>query len=635
MKGTRRERRSSVLPLTCGEETDLPGIPAVGCVASVSCNLDQPGGFSACITASDAVYVLGPNLDIWPEHVLYTRLLWRPPALVATVVGGDNGLAEERDIRRVPSSTFANGDNPTELTGTRLSNLVAFRLHPNFEEDDLVGICVAWTDALGNHHLTFLQLSLRLALQPSVRPVDMGLRLVVDAIPLPRQVGVLRLFYHSDLAQQQPTSSAGATSGEEVTSHVVLCSCYETSGEGRRTGTNASLGELPSSAPRRQTDKRPERGRRTNAGKLLYLVVHVAPGVPAACEPAAEQHIAPWLRNFQPERIITAFSVQGRHSKTTAAAGSVDGRVYALHATDSTVLHRCSGPVADLCFVSTSPTSSDPSARSAAVDTLLQTVRAEAGLTNCAAHSGEQDGTVVSLIVLDSVGSIIVLPSINATATSSPLVVPDIPQMITLVCQQKPMIQIVNSPGSSSPTAVSPKQFYGIGSLRQLFPKGMKKTPLAESAVSMCSHTPVLSSATLTSISGSFSLRSSDESSRAGNLLSRGLLCIANVEGRWGLTELVVSTLDQVVLSIPYEPTERGFAINEFVVTPTPMHYVGFVDFFGTGSPDMVLGGFHTVLVARSSRTIIREKARLLMRLLSRRGVARLMQAESEELLET
>jgi len=97
-----------------------------------------------------------------------------------------------------------------------------------------------------------------------------------------------------------------------------------------------------------------------------------------------------------------------------------------------------------------------------------------------------------------------------------------------------------------------------------------------------------------------------------------------------GTCELIVSTMGQLVVSIPFEPSDGRFSMSGFTIAPAPMFFVGFADFWGSGRAGMVMASLHSVLVAHRPRSVLKEKAMLLLRLLGNHHGKR-AEAESVE----
>lgn len=400
--------------------------------------------------------------------------------------------------------------------------------------------------------------------------------------------------------------------------------------------------------------------------------------------------VAPWLARFQTDRVISVFAVQDGADGCTggeadgvavAAAGSLDGRVFVVTATGDRVVRRLVGPIADLTFVSTRTAPVNAHVRCSVVDELVEEAMQQqlkgsdlsTSPAECIASSSVLGGAgssgadiAMALVVLDSVGRVVILRGINS-ATPTTQSVADIPQVITLAERHQSTLTFVDLPRPGLPPhpPVSSKSFLDLSSLRQFFHRritvsrrdgavphsgagsgsaGLGLPPRREGSGEVGAMTGgTRSGGSLVATPANDSLasrgggdRQEDAHSMTGHVLSRGLLCVTSIEAARGRPELVVSTMGQAVVALPFDPVEGNFVITGFTVTPTPMHYVGFVDFFGCGTADLVMAGLQSVLVARRPRSSLREKALLVMRLLSRRGiVVRPKPASTGEILET
>lgn len=688
----------TMLPTTCGEETDLPGVPRVGCIATVSCCPGTLHGFSASVIATaDSVAILGPDLEQRRKgrHCLFTRHLWRPASLLeaaaaAQSAGAGSGAAgggpASVSLASSPSSPLAAGLlSHTDGSGVNIIALTACSLaQPSAE--DAVAVVVAWSDSALQHHVTVVALRLRCVLSPSWPGYSDGalVRLVAqDAFPLPSTQSVLRLFCHPAM-----TAADAAKTDELVVSsrHVILCSLYapwtssptyagqfshaeggaaggggSASGAGGGgasvggglkkvsssvAGGGAGVAERSNAAPATSVASPRRRG------QLCFLTVAIR--IPAAnaattnagtdddedvygvtAGPSTIHEVAPWLRDFHVDRVVCAFTVQSASTPTRviAAAGTTDGRVFVLGASSHRLVRRVSGPVADAVFVRTTAAKADVAARSAVVDEILSDAAAEDAVKNGsfagaaeAEMARRDESEFTALVVLDSAGHLLVLRAVNSGAPITQAV-PDLPQIITLANGQKQTLTFV-SPSLTNldeEAQISSKNFLDLSTLRHFI--GHRRPPPlpprrgAGSAPSSGTAPLASSSLSVTPVDNSFSMAGTggEEPHLSGHILSRGLLCVTNIEGGKGGSELVVSTMGQVVVSVPFSPTEGCFRIAGFTVTPAPMFYVGFVDFFSDGNPTLVMAGLKNVLVASRPQSAIRERAQLLLRLLSKK----------------
>ncbi|CCW61362.1 unnamed protein product [Phytomonas sp. EM1] len=221
-------------------------------------------------------------------------------------------------------------------------------------------------------------------------------------------------------------------------------------------------------------------------------------------------------------------------------------------------------------------------------------------------------GAGLALAVLNSVGSVVIL---RALQSELPLVqmVPDL----------LPMSPVMNtSMGSFADTHL-------MRSFRM-----PKNDGAPSSGTQPPGYPPTTSNAVSSpSVRNFADLFGNTEEMMVGHVLSRGLLCITQLEGDYGTVELVVSTMGHLIVSIAFNATENRFFIADTMITPAAMYFVGFVDFFATGCADLVMASHSTVLVARRSRAALQEKASLLLRLLQARGMWPLLKAtESVEI---
>ena len=697
----------TMLPTTCGEETDLPGVPRVGCVATVAHRPNSLHGFAASIIATaDSVAILGPDLEQRRRgrHCLFTRHLWRPASLVeaAAASGAQSGAAGHgSSLSSSPSSPLTaattagmlahadgSGINVIALTACSLSPLAAKSTTANSESahpaeggvSDAVAVAVAWADIALQHHVTVLVLHLTQVLSPSwTGHVDGSLVRVVaqDALPLPPAQSVLRLFYHPIMTASRIESAEG-TAGPAESKHVIMCSLFSPwsaasafgggSGRGQHSHTDGgssggtvvgsmlkktNAASLSSGGAAVTTAERVASHGSSSAaaasprrrGYLRFLTVsaeirsdkgttvtlHTEDELVVKAYPSDLEDVAPWLRRFQIDRVVCAFTVQSATTRVIAAAGTTDGRVFTLGPTSHRLVRRVSGPVADAVFAPTKPAKAETALRSAVVDEILTDAIAEDAFKNGSFTSAadvefarRDENGFTALVILDSAGHLLVLRAVNSGAPITQTV-PDLPQVITLANRQKQTLTFV-SPSMTNvveEAQISSKNFLDLSSLRHFI--GRPRTapppqPRRMHGSTSPGNAPLASgSLTATPVDASFSFGSTDEPVLSGHILSRGLLCVTNIEWGRGGSELVVSTMGQVVVSVPFSPTEGCFRIAGFTVTPAPMFYVGFVDFFANGSPTLVMAGLKNVLVASRPQSTIRERAQLLLRLLSKK----------------
>ncbi|KAG5492872.1 hypothetical protein JKF63_01452 [Porcisia hertigi] len=517
--------------------------------------------------------------------------------------------------------------------------------------------------------------------------VEAGLVQVVahDALPLCPTQSVLRLFYHPAMATCQnkttphhvvmcsvyspwgsTTPSPGhlgqSDSGTSTTNapvSAIVKKPHPAVGSGaaaaERDGASAAAAALATTTAWRR-------------GELLYLTVS------ACCDDAADNEsvttasanlgstspncrlrvragpsesadVAPWLTQFQPGRVICAFAVQSATTSVIAAAGTIDGRVYLLGLTSWRLVRRVSGPVADAIFVRTKPARTQSRPRNAVVDSLLDDAAEGDAHKNGSffiqtdeEFARHDESSFSALVILDSAGHLLVQRAVNSGASITQSVA-DIPQVVTLATEQPQKLTFVNTSMASleEATHISPKSFLDLSSLRHFFGR-RRPPPLSQqhrnlSRSDPCPANPPLASSSLATspVNQSFSIgnTSVEDTNIAGHILSRGLLCVTCIDNPKSGAELIVSTMGQAVVSVPFSPTDGCFRIAGFTVTPAPMFYVGFVDFFADGNPTLVMAGLKNVLVARRPHLTIRDRAQLLMRLLTKKE-RELQNAESD-----
>ncbi|KAK7200885.1 hypothetical protein NESM_000147300 [Novymonas esmeraldas] len=675
---------ATALPSTCGEETDLPGVPRVGCVAAISYKPHTLHGFSACVVGTaDGVALLGPDLARrrHGHHCLLTRHLWRP-VTPADASGRRRGAPDNAGVQSTSSGSGVHAMAHTEASCASIVAVTACLVSEADSggggvEDDTVAIVVAWSDAALQHRVTVLSVHLRCALTPSVPAtagaVDAGLAHVVahDVLPLHPTQSVLRLFHHHDMA---------APSHGQASHHVVMCSIYSpwnatAPSAGLYSHSDATTGASGASASAAAKKSHTAVGGggggggggeavARRRGELLFLTLSCEAttndgGAAAASSVAshardgggctsrslrmragrsAESEVAPWLLQFRPDRVICAFAVQSIATSVIAAAGTIDGRVYLLGPTSQRLVRRVGGPVADAMFVRTKAARAPSQSRHIVVDSLLADAVEEDTLKNGSFTSQADEeyarrdrSDFAALVVLDSSGHLLVLRAVNSGAIITQSVA-DIPQMITLANGQQQTLTFVNASMASLEEAaqVSSRNFLDLSSLRHFFRR--RRPPLPHPPPPhppprrMMGHSnpstanPPLSTSSLTTspINQSFT-HSADEATLVGHILSRGLLCVACITNTKGCPELVVSTMGQVVVSVPFSPLDGCFHIAGFTVTPAPMFYVNFVDFFADGNPTLVMAGLKNVLVASRPQPNIRDRALLLLRLLNKK----------------
>ncbi|CAM43668.1 conserved hypothetical protein [Leishmania braziliensis MHOM/BR/75/M2904] len=684
----------TLLPSTCGEEVDLPGVPRVGCVAAISYKPHSPHGFSVCVVGmADGIAILGPDLTQrhYGRHCLLTRHLWRPAALFEG--SGEQPNATAHECGRAAQSR--NGTAMLPHTKGSYASIVAVtaclvagedgngaNVALETAEDDTIAIVVAWSDAALHHHVTVLTAHLRCILTPSSKRcassgsvhVEAGLVQVVahDALPLHPMQSVLRLFYHSAMATSQ---------NEIAPHHVVMCSVYSPldwtmsperhfglSDPGATTNNTSPSSVVKPSHPNAGSGSAVAESVAPSAataarghGGLLFLTVSAFHdsdtageatasasaslknacannGIRVCAGPSAGKDVAPWLLQFQPDRIVCAFAVQSATTSVIAVAGTTDGRVYLLGQTSQRLVRRVSGPVADAMFVQTKLANVRSRTRNAVVDGLLNeaieedTRRSGGVLSQPDDYAPHDESDSAALVILESAGHLLVLRAINSDAPITQSVA-DISQVITLANGRQQTLTFVDSSMENleESTHISSKSFLDLSSLRGFF--GRRRPPVPPPppeqhqrklgrSDSSPTNAPLASSSLTTSPANQSFLNGAmgiEEIHIAGHILSRGLLCATCIYNAQGGAELVVSTMGQVVVSVPFSPTDGCFRIAGFTKMPAPMFYVGFVDFFAAGNPMLVMAGLKSVLVANRPQLTIRDRAQLLLRLLNKK----------------
>ncbi|RNF19248.1 uncharacterized protein Tco025E_04202 [Trypanosoma conorhini] len=580
------------LPPTCGEVTEIPGTPSVGCVAVLQYGMGNIAGFSCCvIAAKEEVYLLGPDLSMRDGSLTSVRL-WRPYM---------------------------------EAKMARVNSLVAFLLCPAAQEartishgqkdcaqaDEACAV-VAWEDDDGQQqHLTALFFPLLRALTaPKNAPVK---SFETSFLHERNQQRVLRLFYH-------PLFVNGSCKGK----HVVLCSGYDES-----VRKDACL--TPSEERHRHI-LTPGDPRGVLPGMLSFLLCNAVAennvcGWDVVWTTKAPAWVAPWMVQLPSDGVVCALAVQQEGSSVVAAAGTTNGRVHLLHADGNHVSHRFGGPIADLAFVNTLCNKAEERYRIGAVTELLQRqeTRTSLELKNTSDADAEVDAPTC-LVLLDSLGRVIVLRDFTG-GKKSVQVVPDVQQFITLAEQRAPC----PSSGSFATEAtaggrrvtVSSKRFFDISSLRLVFNRRKPKEEVQGELHENMADPAFVQERD----AGSPPERESGVI--AGHILSRGLLSLASLPGPRSCAELVVSTMGQSIVSIPFDQNEGTFSIAGFIEAPEAMFFIGFVDFFNTGVTEMVMAGMHHVLVARRSRHQQKAKAALLLRLFARQRLRKLASGDA------
>ncbi|RNF14574.1 hypothetical protein TcG_07528 [Trypanosoma cruzi] len=569
------------LPPTCGEVMDIPGIPSVGCVAVLQYEMGTAAGFSCCVVASrEEVYILGPELLVRDGSLISVRI-WRPHV---------------------------------EKKLTRVMSLVAFLLHPAADEVsnvfqkhkveaeiDEVCAVVAWEDDDGQQqqHITTLFFSL---LQALSTPQNVSVKSFETSFFYERnQQRVLRLFY-------SPSFSSEFRKGK----HVVLCSGYDE--------TVRKHACLTPSEERNRHILTPGDPRGVLSGIFSFVLCNSVVE-DDACRwdvtwtTHAPAWVASWILQSPFDGVVCSLAVQkGEVSSVVAAIGKTNGQLILFHADGTHVSHRFGGPIADLAFVSTRCIRGDEKYRVCAVTELIdqQKENAFSSLNRMPELEVADDGRR-SLVLLDSLGRVIVLRDVTEGMASAQIV-SDIQQFITLAenrASHPSSGSVAGESAAGRPVTVSSKRFFDISSLRQFFYRGKTKRIQKDRQDDKVDSI---------SVQESDAIRQPEQENGmfAGHILSRGLLSLASLPGPRGCTELVVSTMGQSIVSIPFDKNEGVFSIAGFIEASEAMFFIDFVDFFNTGVTELVMAGMHQVLVARRSRCQQKRRAALLLRLLAR-----------------
>ncbi|KEG10452.1 hypothetical protein DQ04_03701080 [Trypanosoma grayi] len=568
------------LPPSCGEATGIPGTPSVGCVAVLQYAVDTVGGFSCCVVATrEAVYLLGPDLESSDGSLASVRL-WRPHA---------------------------------QTNAARISSLVAFLLRPAAHkvhgtlcEEGVVAeeVCaiVAWeSDGGCQQHITALFFPLVSVLSAvESAPFTVNETSFVQAR---NQQRLLRLFYHPLFTGASFTSD-----------HVVLCSCYDE--------TVRKDARLTHNEERNRHVLTPGDPRGVFSGVLSFVVCSEVPN--DACKwnvewfAQAPTSVTSWLAHCHTDGVVCAVAVQQALSHVIIALGMTNGRVVLFHEDGRRLPYRFGGPIADLAFVYPWGIHNNERYRNPVVNQFLQhQQRKEKSSLEVSSPVTEEAVGVLSLVILDSLGRVVILCDVNG-GTPKMQVVPDIQQFITLA---KHRVSCLSNPNHNTgdveetagvrPVTMSSKNFFDLSSLRLFFQRRKQKDTPLDLAGEKVNRTPA-GEAEDTKRSS----RDRKDALLAGHILSRGLLSLALAPVSQGRVELVVSTMGQSIVSIPFDKNEGVFSIAGFIVAPEPMFFVGFVDFFNTGVAELVMTGMHHVLVARRSRHQLMERATLLLRLM-------------------
>ncbi|ORC92005.1 uncharacterized protein TM35_000042190 [Trypanosoma theileri] len=598
------------LPPTCGEVMNVPGIPCVGCVSVLHYNTHTATGFSCCVIASqEEVCVLGPDMHRG-GGALTSVQLWR--------------IKSQRKTAQITSLVAFLLTPPTLSSSSLSPSPPPPRSSEEMGEESVIidEVCavVSWEEqneeeSEPNYHITALFFPLvRTLLSEEDVPV------VVKETSFLHERGqqrVFRLFYH-------PQFSMNFSEGI----HVVLCSCYNEQAEKENL--------LSHSEERNRHVLTPGDSRGVFSGAFSFLVCSSTAGeysrwevawhhTPPAC-------VASWMVRSPCNGVICSVAVQQQQkqqkqereeqqqtSHVMCAMGTTNGRVVLLRADGSSSTHRYGGPIVDLAFVHTGSMHGDERYRNRIVTELLQqqSLQKTACTTSAFTLKNTQcEKKSMTLVILDALGRVILLHSVNNNKPNV-RVVPDIQQFITLPGNGISLginsidNHVTKEPVVDGSVAISSKNFFDISSLRLFFLRRKTKDVRHELRERTVSHIS-------TSDSGVIQRPVRDNAFLAGHVLSRGLLCLATTAGPWGRVELMVSTMGQSIVSIPFDKNDGTFSIAGFVVTPEPMFFVGLVDFYNTGVEELVMAGRYHILVANRSRQQQKAKAALLLRLLSK-----------------
>ncbi|ESL08022.1 hypothetical protein TRSC58_04283 [Trypanosoma rangeli SC58] len=568
------------LPPTCGEVTDIPGTPSIGCVAVLQYEMGNLAGFSCCVVASkEEVYLLGPDLSV-RDGSLTSVQLWRPHV-----------EAKMAQVNSLVAFFLCSTAHETPNIPSKQKNCA---------ETDEVCAVVAWEDGGGRQqqHLTALFFPLLQALSTShnapVRSIE------TMFFHERNQQRVLRLFYH-------PSFVTGSCKGK----HVVLCSGYD---ETVRKDACLTLSE-----EHQRHILTPGDPRGDLLGMLSFVLCNAvteknACGWDVIWTAKAPAWVAPWIEQPLSDGVVCALAVQQEESSVVAAVGTTNGHVHLLRSDCSHVSYRCSGPISDLAFVNTQCNRGEERHRIGVVTELVQQQEAKTSLDlNNTPETVVEDDAPMRLAILDSLGRVIVLRDFTG-GTESVQVVPDIQHFTTLAEHRAPYSSsssATEGPASGRPVTVGLKRFSDISSLRHVFNRRRPKEAQGDAQNTTADPTS-------TQQIGIVRQPENENGMFAGHILSHGLLSLASLLGPRGHAELVVSTMGRSLVSIPFDKNEGAFSIAGFIGTPEAMFFIGFVDFFNTGVAELLMAGMSHVLVARRSRHQQKTRAALLLQLLER-----------------
>nr|CCC92979.1 conserved hypothetical protein [Trypanosoma congolense IL3000] len=570
---------SDPLPPTCGEVVDIPGTTCVGCTAVVQYNMNHMSGFSCCFVASaGGIYVMRPNVGSGKGAVL-TSKLWSPD---------------------------------TPKGSVRFTSLVAFLVWPaashvidvlrseqQCEPPDTTCVVSAWEGEGGQGHLTALFFSLKGLLGAGPPTV------VVRETSFFKDRGhrrVFRLFY-------DPLFSTSAAVGV----HIVLCSCYDDSL--RKDVSHAAT------AVRGRTLLTPGDSRGAFNGDFSFVMCSTERkdlmGSEAVWCTGAPSCSSSWMAHQPCGGVVSAIVVREcREAATYAmvAMGTTRGRLHLLYSDKSNVMRHSKGPIADLAFCENSDamyTDWDDAALKQLIRCRLGSAAASAG-SNSEAKCNETPA--MNLVVLDSLGYVMVVRDVDGGGSVVQMV-SDIQQFIALSWRRLPCDDRFNNSSldvrsrsvETAPclTTSSPTNSSELLTQRLVFYRRRCSSHLAADTTGNTSHTSPNGLGTCAIAPGG-----------PGQIFSAGLLHMTRVPGPLGRVELVISTMGQLIVFLPWRAEQDSFCISGCIRAVEPMFFVHFVDFFNTGVADLVMGGMHYVLLARRSRSEQCRKAAELMRLL-------------------
>lgn len=571
-------------PTTFGESINLPGVINASCVSTVS--YDSHGlPLRAIFTASpqSEVFVAGFYQGKVIPHV--PRRIWKPSA--------DSFLCNPDKASSAKISQGQSAPIIISLAAVMLQSELPFSqwgcdTEPNRPDcssnfpHDAVGILIAFEDVQSRTHLVFLVASLASLLFPS-QVLENSLLFEQEICAFSPEVGVLRIFHHCQFSFRKPTQLKD--SKPLGASHIFLLSCFDRTSKRETEGGKLMFFSLcwytiPQKEPPYcgfvpvYPSSEGRYGDAQHKGSTLWV---------GACP---QNECAEWICKFKPRSVISALEVfeWEKHGSTSpsirAAAGGTDGRVYVLRENGFSLVRRMSGPVPDLKFVipyaSSLPTQ-EPSFRLRAVNSFLSQnctrKDAEGSTTDSKVKQMTWEEKDISLIILDAAGKIIVLRRLNS----------------------KPYVQIISDVANVISMQVE------SGNFKYLTLVEMEKRKVVDEA---------------SSIEKAHSASEVESKSCiAGYALSSGLIYAA-VRYSPHL-QLLVSTLNEGLLTLVFQPSTDEFVVSCYTLFPTQVRYIGLLDFYSSGTDDLIIAGSENVLLARQPHSaVLYSNAELLVELL-------------------